>query len=613
MNKIKSTYRGRFYLFLTLFAFLGTVPNVIAQPCEEEFRRAEGAKESNNYREMINPLENCLRQVGLPIDVKVKAYLWLALAYLELGENPEAEDALEDLLNERPEYEPPEDDPDITDRLKRLLTGVRREMSLISIQPEASPFRFGSVLVDDQSAYRFIEISNIGGAALNVQVVLGGKDPAHFEMSAPTTFTLAGGQSQRVELRFAPRTGGEKQATLRIEHNADNTNVGEPFVMTGIGIEERPPKVIMGVRPRDHNFKLVEVDSTSDPKDFVVSKVGGGVVDIQARIAGKDSSVFGIVAEVDRSMPTGDDSLVVSVVFQPDSVGFKDAQLLILHDAGNEIDTLTVFLKGRGVRPGIRIDLPNSTDFGVIQVDSTSAPLTFPIVNTGDAYLDGEVQLVGRDSTQFRVHGEGRFRLASQQPHEVTVIFAPTSRGSKEAELVITHDAPGAENPFAVSLRGTGGVPRIAELPASLDFGLVRKTRSSDSLRVIILNEGGAHLDGVIQLSGLNTDQFRIVDQGRYRLATQKHREVKVVFIPTLKGVMEAILQVTHDGEDIETPVLIRLRGVGRRKPLWKRWGVRIGAVAVLVAAGGYFRRCGIFNVDCPGTIPRPPGRPSGN
>ncbi|WP_337871688.1 choice-of-anchor J domain-containing protein, partial [Ignavibacterium sp.] len=107
---------------------------------------------------------------------------------------------------------------------------------------------------------------------------------------------------------------------------------------------------------------------------------------------------------------------------------------------------------------------PASKDFGTV-IAGNSVSATFTISNTGAGTLtinNGGITLTGANADQFTLGSiTYPINLNNGESTQITVNFAPTSAGSKSANLQIVHNAPGS--PAVVPLTGNA-------LPAGILF-----------------------------------------------------------------------------------------------------------------------------------------------
>ena len=101
-------------------------------------------------------------------------------------------------------------------------------------------------------------------------------------------------------------------------------------------------------------------------------------------------------------------------------------------------------------------DGAGSVAFGMVNVGSSSAPLTFTITNPGNADLTGLAATKdGPDAADFTVSA---LSGTSVPVGTGTVTFTPGSAGPKAAAIHIASNVWGAMNPFDIALTGSGTV-----------------------------------------------------------------------------------------------------------------------------------------------------------
>ncbi|MCP5544581.1 MAG: choice-of-anchor D domain-containing protein [Akkermansiaceae bacterium] len=112
-----------------------------------------------------------------------------------------------------------------------------------------------------------------------------------------------------------------------------------------------------------------------------------------------------------------------------------------------------------------------SVSFGSVNVGSSST-LTFTIKNTGDADLTGlAITKSGADSADFTVTGPVATTVTGPSGSTTfTVQFTPSANRAHAASIAIANN-DSDENPFNISLSGTGLAPEIAvEQPAGTNI-----------------------------------------------------------------------------------------------------------------------------------------------
>ena len=96
-------------------------------------------------------------------------------------------------------------------------------------------------------------------------------------------------------------------------------------------------------------------------------------------------------------------------------------------------------------------------------------------------------------------------------PVEMIVSFSPDSEGDKTGALQLFSNDPD-ENPYSITLNGTGIQPRIAVSPDTVDFGNIRILTDS-TLILEVANEGTADLFvSDTSFSGADAAYFSLVN-----------------------------------------------------------------------------------------------------
>lgn len=185
------------------------------------------------------------------------------------------------------------------------------------------------------------------------------------------------------------------------------------------------------------------------------------------------------------------------VRFNPLTVGPSNATLTIGHTALGSPQTIEYLGTARPAPQG-RIELSaTNLAFADTQLASSSS-LNVVLQNSGDSALAFNAFTFGG------VHPgdfsrSGTCSTATPLPNgstcTLTITFAPTVLGARNANLVITSDA--SNGPATITLGGTGvpiPAPRVSLTPGTLDFGLQTIGGLSGSRRVRLANSGTADL-----------------------------------------------------------------------------------------------------------------------
>jgi len=236
---------------------------------------------------------------------------------------------------------------------------------------------------------------------------------------------------------------------------------------------------------------------------------------------------------------------------------------------------ILVLLLGAGsfssayAQPDISVS-PTSHNFGNVTEGNSSTPLTVTISNDGDGDLTiTSLSITGTDLTEFSIDPDsdtcsGEI-IAPAGDCTADITFDPATEGAKSANLSISSDDPN-EDPFDVSLLGTGVVPDISADPELLNFVDITVDTSSEPQEVLISNNGEGALEITdISITGLNKDEFSIYSSEEclgVTLLTGESCSVSVVFEPTSEGNKQAKLSIESDDPD-ENPLKLSLTGRG--------------------------------------------------
>lgn len=221
---------------------------------------------------------------------------------------------------------------------------------------------------------------------------------------------------------------------------------------------------------------------------------------------------------------------------------------------------------------GTNITDGGSKSFGSVNVGS-NASLTFTIKNTGDADLTGiAVTKSGTNQADFTITATPSTSLTGPSGTTTfTVQFAPSASGTRTADIQIASN-DSDENPFDISVTGTGTAPEIVVEDASggniadggsKSFGSVN-VGSNASLTFTIKNTGSADLTGLgITPDGTNAADFTVTASPTAPVAGPSGSTTFTVkFTPSAMGSRSAVLHIANNDSN-ENPFDINLTGTG--------------------------------------------------
>lgn len=215
---------------------------------------------------------------------------------------------------------------------------------------------FGNVTLGADAKLTFT-ISNPGtGDLTDLAVSLSGVHAADYQVSGPSSATLAASASATFEVTFTPSALGMRTAEIQIASNDADEN---PFqiALTGAGtavpvpeIEVRQPadsKLSDGVSKR--SFGSVKVGKESKPKTFTLQNKGtANLTGISVKSAGKNAGDFLIEAPAVKSLAPGGKT-TFKVSFKPKAKGTRNALIQIKSNDADE-NPFDLKVAGEGTR-----------------------------------------------------------------------------------------------------------------------------------------------------------------------------------------------------------------------------------------------------------------------
>lgn len=253
-------------------------------------------------------------------------------------------------------------------------------------------------------------------------------------------------------------------------------------------------------------------------------------------------------------------SCQVVLTFLPTAAGVANAALEVSGMPGGMVSTA---LTGQGRFPAALSIAPTMQAFGTVTLGGSSMAQTFTVTNTGGSPTGvPSVTVTGTDGSMFTATSMCGAVLAPAGTCQVSVVFVPTSSGSKTATLEVSATPGGTATS---QLSGTAQTPAAlsgSPSPGSFGFAVVG-SMSGSSLTFTISNQGeaasppltsmmgGSHAGDFIK--GTDTCQGQTVAGG-------SSCTVSVRFQPSAAGARSGTLSVAGAGI---TPAVIPLAGTG--------------------------------------------------
>jgi hypothetical protein len=202
---------------------------------------------------------------------------------------------------------------------------------------------------------------------------------------------------------------------------------------------------VMGIGPMQLSFSSQSVGTNSAAQTINLQNLGSAPLTINSIVTSGD---FAETNTCNGSIAAGS-MCSASVTFKPTAGGTRNGTLTITDNASGSPQV--VQLTGAGAAPAVTLSA-SSLDFGSQPPNTTSAPKTITLTNSGTATLN--ISRVGT-SGDFAETNTCGTTVAAGANCTISVTFTPTAGGSRTGQLTITDDAAGS--PQTVALTGSGG------------------------------------------------------------------------------------------------------------------------------------------------------------
>ena len=404
---------------------------------------------------------------------------------------------------------------------------------IIGMAPPA--LNFGDVLITTPSLLT-VTISNTGNKTLTVSSIT--SDDGQF-VPNPTSFSLAQGGSQVVDVTFTPTAIGARSANLTINHDDMVTGSPSTVAVDGNGINP-----IIGIAPSPLTFGDVLI-ATPSILALTVSNTGTTNLVVTSITSDDGQFVPGITSFT--VAPSGNQ--IVNITFTPTATGARSGTLSIIHNATT--GSTTVPISGNGINP-ISGVAPSPLTFGDVLITAPSLSLPLTVSNTGTTNL--VVTNIASDDGRF-VPDVTSFTVAPSGSQVVNVTFTPSSIGARSGNLTINHNA--AAGSTTVPMSGSGINPISGVAPASLTYGDVLITTPS-ALPLTVSNTGTTNL----VVTGITSDDGQFVpDITSFTVTPGGNQIVNLTFTPTAIGARSGTLSITHNAA--ASPTTLSMSGNG--------------------------------------------------
>jgi 6-phosphogluconolactonase (cycloisomerase 2 family) len=256
-------------------------------------------------------------------------------------------------------------------------------------------------------------------------------------------------------------------------------------------------------------------------------------------------------------------SCSVTITFTPTAAGPRQAMLTVTDNAPGSPQSAA--LAGTGLTPTSVVALmPGSLNFPLTTEGSSSPSQTITLTSSGNAPVNiSSIALGGANAGDFNQTNtcQSPNTLNPGGSCSVSVTFAPTAAGTRQAMLLVADNAPGS--PQSAALTGTGqtSTSGVTLIPANLNFPVITQGTSSGQMSVTLTNNGGAALHITSVAAGGNNPSEFNNQPGNCAgvIASQASCTISVTFAPLATGQRSETITITDDAPN--SPQIINVSG----------------------------------------------------
>ena len=312
-----------------------------------------------------------------------------------------------------------------------------------------------------------LTVTNSGTAALHLQsnaIVLTGSNAADFNQTNTCNgATVAAQSSCTISVTFQPSAVGARTAEVQISDDAP----GSPQFVSLSGNGAAAPLPAVTLTSASLNFPTTMEGASSAPQAMTVTNSGLAALRISTNgisLAGTNPGDFSETDTCNGSVVAPQATCSITVIFQPTATGMRAAQVLISDNAVNSPQAVS--MSGVGALPSPPATaavtlMPTSLNFTNTDEGMVSAPMSITVTNVGGAALNipsNGITFTGTNPGDFTETDTcSNSAVAIGTSCTIIVVFQPTAKGSRTAQVQISDDAPGA--PQTLSVSGIGVVP----------------------------------------------------------------------------------------------------------------------------------------------------------
>ncbi|HEY3971700.1 MAG TPA: choice-of-anchor D domain-containing protein [Candidatus Sulfotelmatobacter sp.] len=406
-----------------------------------------------------------------------------------------------------------------------------------------SSLSFGAENAGSSSASQSVVVTNSGSATLAIgSIAVGGVNSSQFSQTnnCPTSpSTLAAGANCTINVTFIPTVAGSDSANVTITDSAP----GSPQTVSLLGAGIAASVVLS---PASLTFATQTVNTTSAAQLVTLTNLGSEALAVTSITA---SAEYAQTNNCGSSVAAGA-ACSITVSFTPTSTGTQTGTITIADSAAAGSQTVSLSGTGAGA-PTVSLS-PISLTFGSQALDSTSAPKTITLTNTGSGPLTISSLTATGNYTETNTCGTS---VPAGANCIITVFFTPTVTGSRHGTVVVTDDA--TNSPQIENLTGTGVTQTIAFSPTGVAFANQAVNTSSAAKAITLTNNSGAAL-GISSIAA--SANYSETNSCGASVAAGRSCTISVTFTPTSAGSIPGVVTIADSNSTVQT---VPLTGTG--------------------------------------------------
>ncbi|HEX5234671.1 MAG TPA: choice-of-anchor D domain-containing protein [Silvibacterium sp.] len=321
--------------------------------------------------------------------------------------------------------------------------------------------------------------------------------------------------------------------------------------------------------PASITWSKVNVGTAGGPKTATLVNDGGSAISISSiGFVGADPHDFSIYKKTCGSTLAASASCTATILFKPTTSGTRSADLAFADTASPSPQEVAVSGLGAATTSsGTATVSPTSITWGSVAVGNAGGQKTATLTNNGTVTVNmSSIGFTGTNAGDFTIFKNTcGSTLAASASCATTILFKPTTAGTRTATLVYTDDAGNSPQEVSVSGLGTAGTSpgSVTAAPSTLSFGSVSTGSTSASQSIAVSNTTSSSVSlSAASLSGTNAGDFAVTSTTcGSSLAASASCTASIAFKPAAAGSASATWMITSSNS--ATPLSVALSGTG--------------------------------------------------